>query len=401
MEIGPILRALLKNKMSFGLLVIEIAIFTTIILNAVNLIIGFNKRLSIESGIAENEIMTLRLESYGSQYREAAAYDQMVLNDIDFLSQQNGVISAAAISNNPLIGGGSSTQLRPLDTGEESLKRSPRYFVTPDFINTLGLELIAGRTFTRQDLPAAPDPNIPANATNERNMIITQKFADDHFKDGNALGKVMLNSNGEMRNTIIGIVKYMHTPYDNGQSGMEYRPIFFAGIPGNSSGANYIVRVEKTSYDQLFTELEVALVNERAERIVNTQSLVELKEGGFFLPTFMKFIVSGILLLLLLVTALGIYGMTSFDVARRTKQIGVRRALGATKWEIMRYFLVENSLNNRDRYCYWYSRCDGFKSNDDEEYEYGCIAFKYYYLWHRWNMVGGNFIYHITSKKSI
>ena len=342
MEFAPILRTLLKNKVSTGLLVVEIAIFTTIILNAANLIQGFNRRITTQSGIAENEIFALNVESYGEQYQNKTTYFQTVIDDLRLMKEQDGVVSATAISNLPLIGGGSSTQLKPADAGEEALLRSPRYVVTPDFIETLGLELVAGRTFTMEDIKPPDMEEDKQDSESIRSIIVTQKFADDHFKGENALGKIM--SSGETQYTIIGIIKYMHTPYDNGKSGMEFRSIFFPGIPGDASRTNYLVRVKPAEFNRLFTEMEALLGSARSERIVSATALLEIRESGFFFPNFMVFIVSGILVLLLLVTALGIYGMTSFDVARRTRQIGVRRALGATRWEIMRYFLVENSM---------------------------------------------------------
>jgi putative ABC transport system permease protein len=71
---------------------------------------------------------------------------------------------------------------------------------------------------------------------------------------------------------------------------------------------------------------------------------MEIKMGGQFMNRFIVQILSAIGVLLLAVTALGVYGMTSFTVTERTHQIGTRRALGARKVHIVRLFMIENAI---------------------------------------------------------
>jgi putative ABC transport system permease protein len=76
--------------------------------------------------------------------------------------------------------------------------------------------------------------------------------------------------------------------------------------------------------------------------VVQVQTLLEIKGGGQVLNRFSVQLLSTIIGLLLFVTTLGIYGMTSFAVTQRTKQIGTRRALGASQGAILSYFLLES-----------------------------------------------------------
>src|SRR5690606_4752628 len=76
----------------------------------------------------------------------------------------------------------------------------------------------------------------------------------------------------------------------------------------------------------------------------NTKTMEELRNAYYRQDRAMVWLLVAVIVALLVVTALGIVGLASFWVQQRTKQIGVRRALGATKGQILRHFPTENSL---------------------------------------------------------
>ena len=84
------------------------------------------------------------------------------------------------------------------------------------------------------------------------------------------------------------------------------------------------------------------LTDESADREVKVETLAELKKSNLGRYIIINSIVGAVALLLILVTALGNYGQMSYTILKRTKQIGIRRALGATKQYIFNYFLIEN-----------------------------------------------------------
>jgi len=252
------------------------------------------------------------------------------------------------MSPTPLQGGGSSTQLKAVGKLDEDLVRAPQYRLDEHFLATLGLELVAGRNFEPGDIPLPqPPPEEGEEPPPPRydNIIVTQDLADALYPDGDALGKQVTNAGGgDVGDTIVGIVGYMYTPYDQGKSGMETRILFYPRKPGSRSSIRYMVRAEPGAFDGLFTGLEERLATVNRDRIISTEGLMEVKRRGIFQNIIVVQILTVIIILLLLVTSIGIFGMTSFAVTKRTRQIGTRRALGATRFAILRLFLVENGL---------------------------------------------------------
>jgi putative ABC transport system permease protein len=107
----------------------------------------------------------------------------------------------------------------------------------------------------------------------------------------------------------------------------------------------YIIRTEPGYRDELMPQIEEMLAQSSTERIIRSvrtmddvRKMAYLGEAG--MVSILKFIVG----LLTVITGLGIVGLASFNVSRRTRQIGIRRALGATRVAIVRYFMVENFL---------------------------------------------------------
>jgi putative ABC transport system permease protein len=106
----------------------------------------------------------------------------------------------------------------------------------------------------------------------------------------------------------------------------------------------YAVRLEPGAVASAYTEIEELMLAINPGRIASVRTLAEIKEETFASQGAMTKMLTGVIFFLLLVTSLGIVGLTASAVTQRTRQIGTRRALGATKVDIVRYFLVENWL---------------------------------------------------------
>lgn len=335
MAFGPILRAMLRNKIGVILLLIEIGVTLAIVLNCAGMVITQRKRLNKNTGLDEARLMLIEHTPFGEAYAEREFRKQIVATDLGAIRALPGVIDACIISPVPLQGGGSSMITNVRGAPAHEGVRTPVYGADANFINTLGLELIAGRTFIQSDFQVETGP-YAANA------LITQDLADALFPDGNALGQLLDTGSEEYADTVVGIVKHMFTPF--GGSAMETRIVFYPDNIAGSSYFTYLVRVDAQVFDSLFTAIPELMVDLQQDRVVGSQTMTEIKSGGLLMERMMANMLTIVIILLLFITAIGLAGMTAFAVARRTKQIGIRRAIGATKSDILGYFLVENSL---------------------------------------------------------
>jgi putative ABC transport system permease protein len=108
----------------------------------------------------------------------------------------------------------------------------------------------------------------------------------------------------------------------------------------------YLVRTEPGRREELMPVVEEALARSNTERIIRApESMAETDKDSYALDSGLDRILGVIMVLLIAITTLGIVGLASFSLRRRTKQIGTRRVLGASKGDILRYFLVSNFLN--------------------------------------------------------
>jgi putative ABC transport system permease protein len=178
-------------------------------------------------------------------------------------------------------------------------------------------------------------------------MIITKSMADKLFPGEQAVGKSFY-SWGDEPIRVVGVVDHLVRPSDQGgEAGHEYSEILPLRVP-YTTGGNYVIRVtDPARRDAVLKAAVETLKRNGPNRIVladNTMTFEALRAKYYQQDRSMVWLLVAVCVALLVVTALGIVGLASFWVQQRTKQIGVRRAIGATRGQILRYFQTENFL---------------------------------------------------------
>ncbi|MGL5024432.1 MAG: FtsX-like permease family protein [Shewanella oncorhynchi] len=330
LHIKPILSSLLRSKSGPVLLLIQIILSVAIVANASFII---QERLALmqrDSGIKESEVLTFSLFNFDPLIDKTAQnkIDQQILRGLP------NVIDATSTNMLPLSGGGWSSTLN-LGPDPDSAKSTPQfamYLGTDHSIETLGLKLIEGRNFYPHELKDNLD-------SPSRLAIISSVLAKAIWPDESALGKVLYEGK-DAQITVIGVVEKLQGAWIDSSS-LENSVIQNVDY-GSSS---YMVRAKPEFHAELKDAIKKALLAENPNRVLDGfKSIEALKDSSYRDHKLMITVLTMMVVLLLLITSLGLTGMVMFNIQRRTKQIGTRRALGAKKRDIISYFLVENYL---------------------------------------------------------
>ncbi|MFN7551109.1 MAG: ABC transporter permease [Pseudomonadota bacterium] len=336
MRKSPILAALLRHKVAAGLIAAQIALTLAIIANALYIVIERSQLMARPSGVAEQELFVLGLTPNGSPEQRRAD----LLADLDAVRKVPGVAGAYLTNSLPMSGGGwsSSVNLTAEDTGGRD-RVTALYMADESSIDTLGLKLVAGRNFEPGELQWQED-NKPLRP---QSVIITEALARRLFGDQPAVGRMIGISGvrGDVGTRVVGVVERLVTPWA-GWGQFEQSTL----VPIRSDGGPRIaVRVRPGRLDETVKAVEEALWARNPQRVVDgRRTMPEMRAEQYQSDRALVIIMAAITLSLLAVTALGIVGQASFWVTQRTRQIGVRRALGATRGQILRYFQAENAI---------------------------------------------------------
>jgi len=335
-EIGPIFRALTRNKLGAMLIALQIALTLAIVTNAAHIILERAGEIARPSGLDEANTAVFITTLFDSNVDQR----QLFRDDLDSLRAIPGVVAAAPTQSIPISGSGwgSSLYTSPEMPSNEAINFG-NFMVDEQGLEAFGLELVSGRNFRADEilvrsLEENPDPTV---------TIVSQALADELFPGGDALGNtVWAEENGEKPMQIIGIYDHMQNawPHSNNVNYTAMNPTL-AMFGGRMM---YVVRTEPGRLDSVMTAAEAYLSKNRSRIVDVVRSYEEQKQRTYSRDIAMVKLLSAVIIVLTGVTGLGIIGLAWFSVTQRRKQIGTRRALGASRFDIVRYFMVENGL---------------------------------------------------------
>jgi putative ABC transport system permease protein len=343
MHIRPILSTLRRHRTAATLIVLEIAVTCAIICNAVFIIGERLGRMNRETGIAEDELIRVQVAGIGRN----ANPEVLTTEDLAALAAIPGV-RKAAVTNQVPFGNSSWNSSVKLDP-EQKLQNfnAATYLGTDDLLETLGVRLIAGRDFTPAEFVDWKELDVADSKAKLTAIIISKAAAERLFPGQNALGKALYiwGETEEDGHRVVGIVDRLVRPNEQGGPGdVELSVILPVRLP-YTMGGNYILRVDPERRTEVLAAAVTALERNSPNRIVlEKQVFSDIRAEYFRQDKAMAWLLVSVCIALLVITALGIVGLASFWVQQRRRQIGIRRALGATRRQILRYFQTENFL---------------------------------------------------------
>jgi putative ABC transport system permease protein len=335
MEIRPILSALMRSKVAMILIGLQVALTLAIVCNALFIINERLAHMARPSGMNEADTFWFGSNGFGQGYNAKNVQQ----SDLALLRQLPGVADAAPTNSVPMSDGGWSTGLSLTARQKTSTAQSTVYLVDDHAIGTFGTHLVAGRNFKPEEIESIDW----GDSLRPKVAIVSKALADKLFPGQDPIGKQVFFDTDPPTTTIIGVVDVLQQPWMSSDT-VEYSTFVPAFMPyGNST--RYLVRTEPGRRDEVMKLVEQKMIEANPSRIIGkVRPITQVRSEAYADDRAMAIILGVVIFCLLTITALGIVGMASFWVAQRTRQIGTRRALGATKFDILRYFQTENFI---------------------------------------------------------
>jgi putative ABC transport system permease protein len=340
MEIRPILSAMRRNKVGAVLITLQMAVTLAILCNSLFII---QQRLAMShrpSGLDEASLVVIENQWVGGPTNLAAR----MRTDMATLRMLPGVLDAYATNSYPLSEGGSGEGCNLHPDQLKSSAHCALYFGDEHVLQTLGLKLVAGRNFTAEEIKDHEEASLTAPAA----MIITRQLAEKLFPGKSGVGESIYVEYQKTQTPVVGIVERMAIPWTNASTFTEAFQDNSVIEPFNylSTTSYYVVRAKPGQLAVIRQSAVKALFGiDRARVIEKVKSMEEVRQEAYRDDKGLVVILGVVCATLLAVTAFGIVGLTSYWVTQRRRQIGIRRALGATRIAIVRYFQTENLLS--------------------------------------------------------
>ena len=331
-EIRPIFNSLLRSKAGALMLLIQIAITIAIVSNAAFIAKDRIDFLTQDTGYPEDEIFSFTTMTFDKELDISQKFEETET----MLRNIPGVKNAGLFNAAPLSGSGSATglSLKPASEGGKDV-RTAYFMADENALDTLGVSLLEGRNFRADEVVVSAVRDVFPTV-----IVLSKVLADELFPDGNALGQTLYFGGSPLE--VIGITAKMNGPWLK-----DSRPENVALIPFVSASMfqKVIIRTEVDQRAAIMRQIEDIMLEDHSKRvIIGLRGMDEGKDEQNASDTLMLRMLVILSVVLVMITALGIFGLTVFNINKRTKQIGTRRALGARKSAIVRYFLIENAI---------------------------------------------------------
>lgn len=348
MSLHPILSALRKHKSGVVLITLQIAFTLAIVCNALFIIGKRIDTIGRPTGIDESDLFLVQQQWVGapseSDAKGAQVLDNMQKEDLAALRAMPDVAAVSPTNSLPLFSSAwtGAAGLRPgngtLDSASAGTAHVVYYFMDDKAFDVLGTRVAAGRPFQPDDVVnvRATDPRRPSVA------IIASALQDKLFPGESAIGKVLYLDGATTPVRVIGIVDALQGP--SWVKDFEWNTVLLP-LRGNGSFTRYAVRAKPGRLEAAMKAVPSALYAVNPMRVLGEDSITpfaDIRAKAYEEDVGMAIIMGIVCVILLAVTTAGIVGLTSFWVGQRYRQIGVRRALGARKIDILRHFQMEN-----------------------------------------------------------
>jgi putative ABC transport system permease protein len=334
---SPVIRALTRHKLPVVLIVLEVAMACTVIINSLDLLAAHVGHVQVSAGVRDRDLGWLRSTGTTGRSVDSATVDGELLQ----LRGASAIKSAAMVSALPFTETAAySFKVSESAPGiaETSGVTSGMYFWTREARETLGVPLIAGRDFLPQEFVnfsffgKNPPPSV---------VMVTRSLALRIFGRADVVGRrLVLHMQGDPTATVVGVTGDLPPPSLR-LRGDDLSQVIFPVT--RVQGGLYVINADAGKIDQaLASARSVLYTNDPSRILLNSESYASTVSSYFRSDRDMIWTLGLLAISLVALTTVGIVAISNYWVVQRRRSIGIRRALGAQRRHIVQYFLLEN-----------------------------------------------------------
>lgn len=323
-----------RNWIRDGLVVGQTALALVLLIGSGLLVRSFQELRKVNPGYDTKDVFTFQIAPEGASIHGAAAYARFHTNFMARLAALPGVKSVGVVENVPLNESTSSARFRGEDNSDLSGGSTLNFtFTAGDYFKTMEIAVRSGRTFTDDD-----------QFVTRGNVIISKSAANALWPGKDAVGRRLLQDNDKTWNTVVGVVDDVRQDaFRDTPQALVYYPL--VGPTDSSWAISSPAYVIKTTRAETIAPEVRALVHEVAPYapMYRIYTMKKLASDSMIELAFTMLTLGITSMLALILGAVGLYGVLSYVVTARTREIGVRMALGAEASRVRRMVVAQGA----------------------------------------------------------